>query len=329
MATKEELTQKNGALSAQVDSLNARDTALRARFSTGQLMKTGIFDLPMPDYLAERGVSQSMLKLLAKSPAHLKHSIEHPEPETVDQKIGTVTHVAVFEPDRLESCCHVKPANYQDAKTGDWKKWNGNATACKDWLAARQDRPIVSQDDYTRILGIRDSVFRHPAAALALNTAGKAEQSLFVEDPETGLQLKCRADFLTGNADVDLKTCQDASPAGFAKAVANFGYDIQAAMTLDICGFLGLRVEHVIFIAAEKEPPFAVGVYELDARALEVGRNKYRRLLAKYFECVTSEKWPAYSSNIEYLSLPAWAEKADWRAMLLENEPQVPALEVA
>jgi hypothetical protein len=291
-------------------------------------MKTGVLQLAMPDYLAAHGVSQSMLKKLARSPAHLKHAIEHPEPDTPDQKIGTITHVAVFEPDRLESCCHVKPANYQSAKTSEWKKWNGNATECKDWIAARLDRPIISQDDFTRVLGIRDAVSRHPAAALALKD-GKAEQSLFIEDPDTGLQLKCRADFLTGNADVDLKTCVDASPAGFAKSVANFGYDLQAAMTLDICGFLGLGVEHIIFIAAEKEPPYAVGVYELDARALEVGRNKYRRLLNRYLLCVAEDRWPAYSQNIEYLSLPSWAEKADFREMLLEDSPQIPALEVA
>jgi hypothetical protein len=292
-------------------------------------MTTGVFTMPMPDYLGAHGVSQSQLKLLAKSPAHLKYSAEHPEPPTPDQKLGTIGHVAVFEPDRFESCCYVRPANYQDAKTGDWKKWNGNANACKDWLAAREDKPIISGDDQTRILGMRDSVFRHPAAALALKSVGKAEQSLFVEDPETGLQIKCRADFLTGNADVDLKTCQDASSAGFAKAVANFGYDIQSAMTLDICALLGLGVEHFVFIAVEKEPPYAVGVYELATRALEVGRNKYRRLLARYLECVVSESWPAYSANIEYLSLPSWAERADFNAMLLEDSPQMPALEVA
>jgi hypothetical protein len=291
-------------------------------------MKTGVLDLPMPDYLASHGVSQSMLKLFARSPAHLRYAIEHPEPDTPDQKIGTIAHVAVFEPDRLETCCYVKPANYQHHKTAEWRKWNGNATECRDWIAARQDRPIISQDAYTDVLGLRNAVFRHPAAALALKNAGKAEQSLFVEDPETGLQLKCRADFLVGNSDVDLKTCVDASPAGFAKAVANYGYDIQAAMTLDICALLGLGIEHFIFIAAEKEPPYAVGVYELDSRAIEIGRNKYRRLLNRYLECVTTDKWPAYSANIEYLSLPAWAEKADFRAMLLENEPQMPALEV-
>lgn len=291
-------------------------------------MKTGVFDLPMPDYVATHGVRQSMLKLLAKSPAHMKHAIEHPEPDTPDQLIGTITHVAVFEPKRLETCCWVKPETYQDPKTIDWKKWNGNANACKDWLAAHQDRPIISQENYTRVLGIRDSVARHPAAALALKT-GKAEQSLFCEDPETGLQLKCRADWMSGNAFADLKTCLDASESGFKKTVAQRGYHIQAAMTLHIAEILGLGKEHFIFIAAEKEPPYAVAIWELEPEDLEIGRNQFRRLLSRYLECTVSDSWPAYSKNIERLSLPAWAKKAEFNAMLLEDSPPMPALEVA
>lgn len=292
-------------------------------------MKTGVFDLPMPDYLAAHGVSQSALKKLAQSPAHLRQYIDHPEPSTLDQIVGTITHTAVFEAELLEKCCHVKPANYQNAKA-EWKKWNGNAKECKDWIAAHEDRPIVKQDDYTAILAMSGAVFNHPAARMALTTpGGKAEQSLFCEDPDTGLQLKCRTDWLSGNAIVDLKTCLDASPAGFAKTVANFGYDVQAAFNLDVANILGLGKEHFLFIAVEKEPPYAVAVYELDEESIGVGRSKYRRLLSRYLDCVVADKWPAYSQNVERLSLPTWAAKAEFNAMLLEDSPPVPALEVA
>lgn len=289
-------------------------------------MNTGVFDLPMPDYLAAHGVSQSMLKHLARSPAHLREYIEHPEPSTPDQVMGTILHTGVFEPDLLEKCCHVKPANYQNAKS-EWRKWNGNAKECKDWQAAHEDRPVVSQDRYTAILAMRDNVFRHPAAALALKT-GKAEQSLFCEDPDTGLQLKCRTDWLSGNAVVDLKKCQDASPAGFARTVANFGYDLQAAVNLHICRILGLGKEKFLFIAVEDKPPYAVGVYELDEASIAVGYSKFRRLLSKYLQCVIDNKWPAYSTNIEYLALPKWAQSSEFQAMLLEDSPPLPALEV-
>src|SRR4051812_9036410 len=101
-------------------------------------MKTGVFDLPMPDYLASHGVSQSMLKLLSKSPSHLKYSVEHPSEPTDAQILGTIAHKAVFEPGDLETCCHVKPPNYTNLKN-ETKKWDGRAKECKDWLFARRD----------------------------------------------------------------------------------------------------------------------------------------------------------------------------------------------
>lgn len=291
-------------------------------------MTTGVFQLSMSDYLASDGVSQSALKLLAKSPAHLKYAREHPEPSTPDQDMGTVLHKAVFEPEELNGFCHVIPAHYLDEKTGEKKKWHGGAKVCKDWFAARQDGKIlIHKSDFSDVLLMRDSVHRHPAAYLALRT-GKAEQSLFVEDPDTGLLLRCRTDWLSGNAIVDLKKCRDASPAGFAKSVANFGYAIQAASNLHICRLLGLGKEKFIHIAVEDVAPYAVGVYELDQASLDIGYSQFRRLLARYLQCVIDDRWPAYSPNIEFLSLPRWAAGAEFNAMLLEDKPPIPALEV-
>lgn len=290
-------------------------------------MKTGAFDMPMAAYLAAHGVSQSRLKLLAKSPAHLKYAEAHPEPSTPDQDMGTVLHKAVFESQDLKNFCYVIPTHYEDVKTGEKKPWHGGANVCKDWLKQRQDKIRIHQSDYDDVLKMRDSVNAHPAAALALKT-GKSEQSLFCEDPDTGLQLKCRSDWLSGNAVVDLKKCQDASPAGFARTVANFGYDLQAAVNLHTCHILGLQKDKFLFIAVEDKPPYAVGVYELDEASIAVGHSKFRRLLAKYLQCAIDDKWPAYSTNIEYLALPKYAANAEFNAMLLEDQPAQPALVV-
>jgi len=281
----------------------------------------------MADYLAAHGVSGSRLKYLSRSPAHLREYIEHPPVSTPDQKIGTLNHYAVFQPDLFPGSHWVKPVNYTNKK-GETKRWNGNATECKDWLAAHEDREVISQSNYDGIIQMRDSVMRHPAAAFALQS-GKAEQSLFCEDPETGLQLKCRSDWLSGNCIVDLKKCQDASPAGFAKTIANYWYDLQAAVNLHICKILGLGKENFIFIAVEDKAPWAVGVYQLDESSINIGYNKFRRLLGRYLECSVTDKWPAFSSNIEFLSLPKWAASTELSAQLLEDQPAPVALEIS
>lgn len=290
-------------------------------------MRNEVIALPMDAYLKEYGVSQSQLKELARSPAHLRQYLDHPPESTPDQIIGHITHTAILEPHLFETCCWMRPANYQNKK-GEWKRWNGNATEAKDWKAAHSDRPIVPFDTYAEIEGMREAVRKHPAAALALRE-GAAEMCLFCEDPETGVQQKCRTDWLSGTAIVDVKTCQDASPTGFAKTIANFGYAIQAAYNLDIAAWLGLKKEVFIFIAVEKKPPYATAVYQLDDAAIEIGRSQYRRLLARYMECLSSEKWPAYSSNIEFLSLPAWSKKGEFDAAQMYYNPAAPALEIA
>lgn len=289
-------------------------------------MKTGIFDMPFADYQAARGVSQSRLKLMSRSPAHMKYAIEHPEPSTPDQIIGTVFDTAIFEPENLEDCCHVRPSHYPGEK-GAQKPWHGGATWCKEWVSAHKDKPVVPQDDFTAICLMRDQIFKHPAAAEALKKGKGA--SLFCEDAETGLQLKARPDWLSGNSIVDLKSCQDASPDGFARTVAQFGYSLQAALYLDVAATLGLGKEHFLFICCEKERPYAVACYELDEESIGIGRSKYRRLLNRYLECVVEDKWPGYSRHVETISLPKWAKASEWNAILLDDRPVQPALEIA
>lgn len=289
-------------------------------------MKTGIHDLPFPDYLAAPGVSQSRLKLLSRSPAHLKYADEHPEPPTPDQILGTIVDTAVFDPGKLKTCHWVRPPNCENKK-GEIRKWNANATEAKDWIAAHSDRPIISLEQSTDIEGMRTAIIKHPAAALALKE-GITGKSLFSEDPDTGLQLKGRPDWMSGNAIVDLKTTYDASPSGFARTVANFGYAIQAAFYLDLANRLNLKKDVFLFIVVEKDAPYAVGVYQLDEASIEIGRQQYRRLLNRYMECVSTDSWPAYSRHVEFLSLPSWNIKQEHSAMLLENAPHVPALAI-
>lgn len=293
---------------------------------SGTKLKTGAFDMPMADYLSAYGVSQSQLKLLGRSPAHFKYAQEHPEPSTPAQILGTILDTAIFSGDGrdFETCCHVQPNKYP-SKEGD-KPWHNGATFCKTWTAERQDKPIISSADYSSVLLMRDSVFAHPAAALVLKQGGG--KSLFWEDADTGLQCRARPDWMSGTVIADLKSCIDASPEGFARAVAKFGYDVQAAWYLDGANVLGLQKEHFFFIAAESEAPYSVAVYELDEASIAVGRSKYRRLLNRYQQCVIEDRWPAYSQHVEVLSLPSWNFKAEQNAIALADSPRSPALEV-
>jgi hypothetical protein len=51
-----------------------------------------------------------------------------------------------------------------------------------------------------------------------------------------------------------------------------------------------------------------VGVYCLDPASVAMGRERNLRNLDLLESCQSSGHWPAYSSEIETISLPAWAK---------------------
>lgn len=177
------------------------------------------------------------------------------------------------------------------------------------WDAENAERMILNPEQWKMIHGMRDSVMAHPAAsALLTRVPGRAEQSIYWIDAITGTLCRCRPDWWRDdNLPIDLKTTEDASPEGFARSIAKFRYDVQAAFYLDgIAAATGQRPKNFVFIAVEKKPPYAVGVYVLDAETLEIGRGLYREDLAAYTECAKSDLWPGYGDKIQTINLPAW-----------------------
>ena len=128
-------------------------------------------------------------------------------------------------------------------------------------------------------------------------------------DEATGLECKCRPDWLTNDRSliVDLKTTEDASPAGFRKSIGNWRYHVQASWYLDgIERATGTRPDQFIFICVEKKPPYAVAVYAADAEMIAAGAKQARLDLDTLAVCKAADAWPGYSDQIEMISLPPW-----------------------
>jgi len=169
---------------------------------------------------------------------------------------------------------------------------------------------VIAADDWTRIIGMRDAIAAHPAARALLDSRIHTEASVIWDCPETGVRCKMRADALCRHGVVaDVKTTTDASPQGFAKAITNFGYAFQAAHYLNGLAAVGESYEHFVFIVVEKEAPHAVGVYRLTDDVLGLARVELMKRLRRWGECETSGVWPAYSDQIEDISLTSWATK--------------------
>jgi hypothetical protein len=263
------------------------------------------------EYVAIDRVNFSTLKEMRKSPKHYLFAVENGRKDTKRLKLGRATHTAVLEPDRFAL---------------DFTVWRGNRRQGKDWdafCAANKDRTIVNLSEYAAALGMRDSVRAHPIAGKIL-TSGLPEQTFLWTDEETGIECKCRPDWLStvGGCFVDLKTTADGDAQRFGSLSARYGYHIQSAFYRRGLLAHGLDLPPKI-VAVEAAEPYDVAVFDVDEDALYAGDEAVGELLRRVAECRASNKWPGrYETEIR-LSLPAWAFPQDDNDLGLDLE--VPA----
>jgi PDDEXK-like domain of unknown function (DUF3799) len=264
-----------------------------------------VHDMPAEKYHTIAAMSAGGLKRMAQSPAHFygiqldPNRPEGGEPSPA-MKNGTLVHCALFEPDQVDARYVVRPADL-DART----------KAGKEWISA-QTREVVDASQMAAAKAQAAAVLGLPDVA-ALLAEGFPEASAFWIDDETGELCKCRPDWTSPAGDgvilVDGKTCQDASPEGFGRAIWNFDYHLQAAWYSDGYALAtGRQVYGFVFAAVESAWPHQAAAYMLDDTALEKARAKNRELLDRYAECKRSGVWPGYSREIQPITLPAWAK---------------------
>lgn len=257
------------------------------------------------DYHRHPAVSKSHLDSIARSPLHywsryLDPQRQEPEP-TAAMRLGTAVHTLTLEASSWDERYVVAPQVNRRTNEGKalWASFQAEAAGRE--LISAEDRVIVSR--------MAESVWRHPAAGALLNTAGEAETTHMWVDASTELECKCRPDWLLsdGSKVIDLKTTEDASPAGFRKSIGAFRYHVQAAWYLHGLELAtGQRPEEFIFICVEKKPPYAVAVYVADQEMIDAGWKQARWDLDKLAVCKAADSWPSYSDQIEPIGLPGW-----------------------
>ncbi len=271
-------------------------------------------------YHAAPGVSKSGLDRLARSPAHYQAYLDEERKETPALRFGRLIHAAILEPDALMLA--TVPADAPPRPTSrqiNAKKSSPDSVAAIEWWRefdeANAGCTVVSAAEGEQIRRIQDSIYRHTTARELLESPGHSEVSAWFYDQDrdgaTGELCRCRPDRLMEDGDIlDLKSCEDASQAGFAKSAAKYRYHVQAAFYLDgMAATIGHKDKNFGFIAFEKEAPFAVAVYVLRPQDVEIGREEYRRNLATLAQCKINRQWPGYPDKIQYLSLPGWARR--------------------
>ncbi len=264
----------------------------------------GLLHLPAKQYHADQSIGHSGILKMLKSPAHLRETLDHPPPPTPAMALGSAVHTYVLEPDRFSE-------EFVVAEKFDRRTKEGKEAAAR-FEEATQGKTLITPEDLATLSRMRAAVLAHQGAARLLEQ-GEAELSAFWSDPATGIACRCRPDWFNETAIVDLKSCLDASSRGFSRAIANLGYDVQAAFYVDGIKRVTGRELPFLFVAVEKEPPHAVAVYRADPEIIEIGRRKYQAALQLLKWCQESGTWPAYqpAGEVELISLPRWAANAE------------------
>lgn len=258
------------------------------------------FDIPASDYHAYEALSASGAKLLLRSPAHYVARKLNPKEPTAAMKMGTIVHSLILEPEKVKDEIAVMPRF--DRRTTIGKK------AAEEFENDHGHKLIIDESSWQRANNIADAVRANPIVRANL-IDGHAEATMIWD--QYGVPCKARVDYLTGSAMFDIKTCQDASPEGFARQIAAFQYHIQAAHYAN--GYreiVGWELDRFVFIAVESEAPHATGVYTLDPRSLQSGRILIERAAEAYKRAQVMDAYePAsYTEDIVELSVPSWAQ---------------------
>lgn len=254
-----------------------------------------IKDMPNEEYHSYKGVSKSGLDKVARSPAHYK-GIKQKEP-TRAMAIGTAIHAAILEPTRFDKEYCITEAPLRTAK------------AYKDAKAEHGGELTLTAPEGEKVMGMRKAVESNSHALAELNKEGDAELSATCTDPETGVIIRARFDWL--NVDrvvVDVKKTQDIREGKFAKSVGDYRYHVQEAMYSFIYKQItGDDIASFYFLAVEEEAPHSNRMFLLSDLAREMGMFYFRRDLRVYADCINSGKWPHPNDGDGVIELSNWA----------------------
>ena len=263
------------------------------------------YDMPEADYRSAPAIAGSDAKKIlppltpAHYAAHMAGELKR-EPSKA-MMLGTMAHVAVLEPSKLDTAFVEKP----EGKEGDFRTKEG-----KEWKAKMGATPILDADEARAVRGIRDSIAANKAARELLAET-QSEVAMFAEH-RSGLWIKGRVDALKVVDDmesviVDVKTTSAGADYNtFSRQAVSLNYHVSAAWYCHLCGLNGLPPARFYWIAVEVVPPYAVAVYEIHPDALDLGVGMMNDALGLIAQCEDEGVWPGYAPEVQCLNLPSW-----------------------
>lgn len=258
------------------------------------------------DYFSVEALSNSGMKDLDVSPLRFWHKHINPDRKIDDaatkaMTLGSALHCAVLEPGefgkRYASDLDVSQFEVCLDTIGDIREWITSkgerpkgtkkfqiidqALSIMEAIGERvpillheEDRhaaenagkTIISIDDFRRVSAMADSLQSEPALA-AILSEGNPEVPVFTTDPDTGVPLKAKFDWLGLNITADLKTFSQKRGTSIEKSVCDAiyyeNYYRQAYFYQYVRSLSGFGPSPFVFVFVESEEPYEVRIKSL------------------------------------------------------------------
>lgn len=274
----------------------------------------GIYhDVPAPAYHAANNWlgSTSIKRWVAEdcTPRQWMWERDYPKDPTAAMSLGDAIHTALLEPEHYDARYVV----YDGVRNKRHKAYAEflDSLAGETVLTPREDAIARDCARYVR---------EEASGVYTILRSGNSEVSGFWRDPETGLSLKFRADYIGQAAGrtvvLDVKTTADVSLKArrnkLAQSKLGGPIAVQAAMYMDgVEACTGVRPDAFYILWVRTEGAVDVILDSIAPSALEWGHAKYRRALGEIAKHNESNSWPGFPRRIEELTLPTWATTED------------------
>lgn len=274
-------------------------------------MKTGIYDMPMSDYLAIDALSSGVAHtILSASPMHARFEQTEERKASSKMDIGTYAHKLLLEgnSDGLVIC-----------PFADWRK--DAAKEMRDAAWADGKLPILV-DNVAAVEAMVKAAREYVADSeiAGIFDSGKPEQTIVWQEGD--ILLKARPDWLSDDYLLHVKTTgASVSPRPFSRLAANSGYDF--ALAFYMRGLQAVKpdadVNHVI-LAIEQTAPYACKLFDLTAARRDVANMQVVIAIQTWMRCQSGGKFPAYDGTIHSIDIQTWELAQAEEDMLTDDE---------
>lgn len=289
-------------------------------------------DISIEDYHSSEGYSATQLKYAKVSLRHFKAYLtgKLPAPKGSHFSFGNSFELALLAPDEYTRRVAVIPdadliEEAQAKAKEEGKQPYAKPRASKyyqdkmdTFLFENKGKYLINQtgdESFDTIEEMLSSCYQDKVIqGLIKNT--EYQLSCYWTDPETGIQLKTRPDFVKRkkNVIVNVKTALDGSPQGFQRDCVKYEYYLQAIIEITGCVASGLmeRVDNYFWLVVEKQAPFNATVYDFRTEDIASMRMTLEYTLNKIKKAQEADLWPGYSQEADnehgvlQMSIPSW-----------------------